>query len=77
MNRRVLVPSSPDVPDRGGKGIKGPVDDLEGRTEGVLDGNNISPCIRGRTRPNLLQVQGLQQNSPRGLMPRCRGSKVL
>ena len=42
------------VLNRGGKGVKSPMDDLSRRSEGVLYGNHISPRVQCRTSPNLL-----------------------
>lgn len=65
------------VLNRGGKGVKSPVDDLQRREEGVLYRKDISPSVSCQTGFNPLQRQSLHGHCGRGEIRRCRSPKVL
>ena len=61
------------VLNRGGKGVKSPVDDLERRIGGVLYRNHISPHPKRCRRLKSLQSQGLCRFKCWGVMPQLHG----
>jgi len=64
------------VLNRGGKGVKSPVDDLQRRNAGVLYRNYIYPRPKSCRWPSRLHSQSLCGLGQWDVMPRFRGPKV-